>query len=273
MRKIKRKIKKLLTYVILGITLGGIPIGGQFIRFEDENVVNASRSVQNIVQNIESVREIDLIQNETETIKGVPKVINTDFPIPEYIGETRTIINSNIPYFEESEKITDAFEIYSNLDKYGRCGIAYANLCEELMPTDERGEIGHIKPSGWHTVKYNDIIEDVYLYNRCHLIGFQLAGENDNEKNLITGTRWFNVEGMLPLENMVADYIHETGNHVLFRVTPCYEGTDLVCKGVLMEAYSVEDNGTGICFCQFIHNIQPGINIEYATGKSWEKTE
>ena len=158
---------------------------------------------------------------------------------------------------------------YSDLDTLGRCGAAYANICKELMATEKRGEIGMIKPTGWHTVRYDDIISDKYLYNRCHLIGFQLAGENANEKNLVTGTRYMNVDGMLPFENMIADYVKETDNHVLYRVTPIFVGDDLVCRGVEMEAYSVEDNGEGTSFHVFVYNIQPGIEIDYATGDSW----
>lgn len=177
-------------------------------------------------------------------------------------------INQNIPYFTEEEKqCTQAFERYSELDELGRCGVAYANICTELMPTEERGAIGQVKPSGWQLKKY-DCIDGNYLYNRCHLIGYQLAGENANEKNLITGTRYFNVSGMLPFENQVSDYVKETDNHVLYRVTPLYHGDDLVAFGVEMEAYSVEDEGEGICFHVFVYNCQPGIEIDYATGES-----
>ena len=189
--------------------------------------------------------------------------------VPVYSGEPYTELNGNIPYFTDREKTEDVFEHYSDLDTLGRCGAAYANICKELMPTEKRGEIGMIKPTGWHTVRYDDIISDKYLYNRCHLIGFQLAGENANEKNLVTGTRYMNVDGMLPFENMIADYVKETDNHVLYRVTPIFVGDDLVCKGVEMEAYSVEDNGEGTSFHVFVYNIQPGIEIDYATGDSW----
>lgn len=147
-------------------------------------------------------------------------------------------------------------------------GVAYANISIETMPTEERGEIGMIKPAGWHTVKYPEVIEDRYLYNRCHLIGYQLAGENANEKNLITGTRYLNVKGMLPYENEVASYVKKTGNHVMYRVTPYFKGNNLVADGVLMEAYSVEDSGVGVCFCIYAYNVQPGIDIDYATGDS-----
>jgi len=192
--------------------------------------------------------------------------------IPEYLGEPCVEINNNIPYFTDAEKKNvEAFEVYSDIDYLGRCGIAYANVCQELMPTEERGEIGMIKPAGWHTVKYNDLIEGNYLYNRCHLIAFCLAGENANEKNLITGTRFLNVEGMLPFETQVATYIERTGNHVLYRVTPIYDGNNLVASGVQMEAWSVEDNGKGICFNVYCYNVQPGIVIDYATGESVRK--
>lgn len=183
-------------------------------------------------------------------------------------NEPYAVLNGNVPYFTQEEKASrEAFENYSELDGLGRCGVAYANICPELMPTQERGEIGSVKPSGWHLVKY-DIVEGKYLYNRCHLIAYQLAGENANEKNLITGTRYFNVTGMLPFENEVADYVRETGNHVLYRVTPVFTGDNLVADGVQMEAYSVEDNGGGICFCVFVYNKQPGVLIDYATGES-----
>lgn len=187
--------------------------------------------------------------------------------IPEYAGSPYVELNNNIPDFQESEYTTEVFEQYSDLDALGRCQAAYANICQEIMPTQERGKIGMIKPSGWHTVKY-DCVDGKYLYNRAHLIGFQLAGENANEKNLITGTRYFNVEGMLPFENQVADYVHETNHHVLYRVTPVYEGDNLVASGVIMEAASVEDEE--IHFHVFVYNVQPGIWIDYATGESRE---
>ncbi len=186
--------------------------------------------------------------------------------VPAYTYTRFIEINENQPGFEELS--TESFEFYSDLDYLGRCGMAYACIGKDIMPTEERGAIGHIKPSGWHTVKYNGLIDGNYLYNRCHLIGYQLAGENANEKNLITGTRQFNVEGMLPFENMVAEYVRETGNHVMYRVTPIYEGTNLVASGVQMEAYSVEDNGSGVNFNVFVHNVQDGISIDYATGES-----
>ena len=191
--------------------------------------------------------------------------------IADYNGNSYVIVNDNNPYFKEEEYTTDSFEKYSELDSLGRCGVAYANISKELMPTEKRGSIGSIKPSGWHTIKY-DHIDGKYLYNRCHLIGYQLTGENANEKNLITGTRYFNVTGMLDFENKVADYIknqaEDEDRHVLYRVTPYFEGNNLVATGVEMEAYSVEDNGKGVSFNVFVYNVQPGITINYKTGDS-----
>lgn len=184
-----------------------------------------------------------------------------------YNGQPYTVLNNNIPTFTQNELKALSYETYSKLDDLGRCGVAEASVGKDIMPTEDRGSIGQVKPSGWHTVKY-DIVDGKYLYNRCHLIGFQLTGENANEQNLITGTRYFNVEGMLPFENMVADYVKETENHVMYRVTPVYDGENLVANGVKMEAYSVEDNGEGICFNVFVHNVQPGVEIDYKTGES-----
>lgn len=195
------------------------------------------------------------------------KDVITPDNIPVYSGKAYVELNNNVPNFKKSEITEKAFEQYSELDKYGRCGVAYANVCEETMPTEERGAIGMIKPSGWNTVKY-DCVDGKYLYNRCHLIGYQLTAENANEKNLITGTRYLNIEGMLPFENMVADYVEETDNHVLYRVTPIYKGSNLLASGVQMEAYSVEDKGSGICFNVYCYNVQPGITIDYSDGSS-----
>lgn len=187
--------------------------------------------------------------------------------LPEYSGELYVEINGNEPDFPKEEWTEESFEQYAELDGLGRCGTAYASVGTDLMPTEKRGSIGQVKPTGWQTVKY-DIVDGKYLYNRCHLIGYQLSGENANEKNLITGTRYMNVEGMLPFENMVADYVKETGNHVLYRVTPVFEGDNLLADGVQMEAFSVEDEGDGISFHVYVYNVQPGIEIDYATGES-----
>lgn len=192
--------------------------------------------------------------------------------VPAYSGEPYTAVNNNEPYFTSDNLTTEAFENYSELDALGRCGVAYANVCLETMPTEKRGSISEVKPTGWHSVKY-DNVDGKSLYNRCHLIGYQLTAENANQQNLITGTRYLNVDGMLPFENMVADYVKETDNHVLYRVTPIFTGDNLIADGVLMEGYSVEDEGDGICFCVYAYNVQPGITIDYATGDSWLSSE
>ena len=187
--------------------------------------------------------------------------------IPEYSGEAYVAINGNQPFFTEADDTTVSYETYSPLDGLGRCGVAEANVGQDLMPTEARGNISSVKPTGWHSSKY-DFVDGKSLYNRCHLIGYQLTAENANKQNLITGTRYLNVIGMLPFENMVADYVHETNNHVLYRVTPIFDGADLVARGVLMEAWSVEDEGDGVCFNVYCYNVQPGVVIDYATGDS-----
>ena len=187
--------------------------------------------------------------------------------IPAYAGEPFVVLNDNAPQFDQNNYVTQSYETYGELDALGRCTQAVACIGRDLMPTEERGAIGQVKPSGWQTVKY-DFVDGKYLYNRCHLIGYQLTGENANEQNLISGTRYMNVEGMLPFENMVADYVKETGNHVLYRVIPIYDGMNLVASGVTMEAYSVEDNGEGICFYVYVYNVQPGVGINYGDGSS-----
>ena len=194
---------------------------------------------------------------------------NTPYGIPPYDGSPNTPINNDIPFFTEDDLIMTPFENYSELDELGRCGTAYANICTETMPKKPREDISEIKPTGWVQNKYPDLIDDEWIYNRCHLIGFQLSGENANEKNLITGTRYMNTEGMLGLENSIADYIRmNPENHVLYRVTPVFKGNDLLCQGVLMEAESVEDHGRELRFCRFAYNIQPGIKIDYSTGNN-----
>lgn len=192
--------------------------------------------------------------------------------IPAFSGEPYVVLNNNLPYFTEEDMTTASFELYGDLDELGRCSAAYANVGSDLMPTEKRGSISSVKPSGWHSVQY-DHVDGKSLYNRCHLIGYQLTGENANKKNLITGTRYLNVDGMLPFENMVADYVKETNNHVLYRVTPIFQSDYLVADGVEMEAWSVEDDGEGICFHIFAYNVQPGVTIDYATGESWLSEE
>jgi DNA-entry nuclease len=212
----------------------------------------------------ESVKAAD----STDSVADAGSITLDD--IPEYTDSPYVIVNNNQPDF--SDFTTEAFETYGDLDELGRCTGAFANVCPELMPTEERGKIGQIKPTGWHTVKY-DFVDGKYLYNRCHLIAYMLTAENANEKNLITGTRYLNTEGMLPFETQVCDYVKETGNHVLYRVTPIFEGDNLLASGVLMEAESVEDGGTGICFAVYCYNVQPGVEIDYATGESVLKSE
>lgn len=229
------------------------------------------QEIKNLIStNIQVIQEkAEGIYENTSNFKLLLNDLKEDETLTSVSDMRYAEINDNIPLFTESEKnCIDAFEVYSELDSLGRCGTAYANICKELMPTEERGDIGSIKPSGWHTVKYPGLVDGNYLYNRCHLIAFCLAGENANEKNLITGTRYFNTEGMLPFEEKVADYIDKTNNHVLYRVTPMYEGNNLIASGVQMEAWSVEDNGKGICFNVYVYNIQPGIEIDYLTGNS-----
>lgn len=261
-----RKLKKIKT-IIIGMSIVGLLLNGCSDITQDiyyEVVDSTTKSMSQII-----------IQKEKENLSNkFPELFaensNSDNKtITLNDNEFITINNNNQPYFTDEEKQNQTvFEIYSDLDSLGRCGIAYANICKELMPTEERESIGMIKPTGWHTIKY-DIVDGKYLYNRCHLIAFCLAGENANEKNLITGTRYLNVEGMLPYETEVAKYIDKNpDNHVLYRVSPVFENDDLIAKYVQIEAWSIEDNGTGICFNVSIANIQPGIDINYHTGES-----
>ena len=201
------------------------------------------------------------------------KADTANLEIPEYAGQPYEIINGNVPFFEEGDCNTESFELYGELDYLGRCTTAFANISRELMPTEEREAMGSIKPSGWKQAKYEGLIDSnpPYLYNRCHLIAFCLTAENSNERNLITGTRYMNVKGMLPFELQVAKYLDENDTHVLYRVTPFFEGDNLVADGVLMEAYSVEDSGEGISFCVYCYNVQPGVEIDYRTGESRRK--
>ncbi len=190
--------------------------------------------------------------------------------IPVYSEKAYVEVNGNVPFFSEAdmEAAAVSYEYYAPLDDLGRCGVCVASVGRDIMPTEERGEIGPVKPSGWNQAKYPDLVDGNYLYNRCHLIGYQLTGENANEQNLITGTRYLNVDGMLPFENKIAAYVEETGNHVLYRVTPMFEGDNLVADGVLLEAKSVEDNGDEVLFCVYCYNVQPGVLIDYSNGAS-----
>lgn len=219
-------------------------------------------------ENASDTQESQQVTSATDVPTGEGTSAFSLRKIPAYSGTPYTEVNGNQPYFTEEELTTQSFETYSELDSLGRCGVAYANVGQDLMPTEPRGEIGAVKPTGWHLVKY-DNVDGKYLYNRCHLIAYMLAAENANPQNLITGTRYLNVQGMLPFETKVCDYVKNTGNHVLYRVTPIFDGDNLLADGVLMEAYSVEDAGEGISFCVFAYNVQPGIGIDYATGDNW----
>lgn len=219
-------------------------------------------------ENASDTQESQQVTSATDVPTGEGTSAFSLREISAYSGTPYTEVNGNQPYFTEEELTTQSFETYSELDSLGRCGVAYANVGQDLMPTEPRGEIGAVKPTGWHLVKY-DNVDGKYLYNRCHLIAYMLAAENANPQNLITGTRYLNVQGMLPFETKVCDYVKNTGNHVLYRVTPIFDGDNLLADGVLMEAFSVEDAGEGICFCVFAYNVQPGIGIDYATGDNW----
>ena len=214
---------------------------------------------------VDNLPTTEQTQPTTNTLNDLPFDLAD---IPSYSGEPYCEINNNQPFFQTDELTAKSFKQFSELDSLGRCGVAFACIGTDSLPTEERGAIGMIKPSGWHTVRYDDIIEDKYLYNRCHLIAFELSGENANPQNLITGTRYMNIKGMLPFENHVRSYVENTNHHVIYRVTPVFDGNNLVATGVLMEGYSVEDNGTGICFNIFCYNVQPSIEIDYTDGTS-----
>ena len=255
------RIKKWMWHgcAILSVVLMLICATGLTACFKPEDTVQNSVSSNETIKNDSGMSDYEEFAASLDTL-------------PEYSGNPYIVVNDNTPFFTEADKTTASFEQYGELDSLGRCTTAYANVGKDLMPTEKRGSIGSVKPTGWQTAKY-DNVDGKYLYNRCHLIGYQLTAENANKKNLITGTRYLNVNGMLPFENMVADYVKETDNHVLYRVTPIFTGDNLVADGVLMEGYSVEDEGDGICFCVYAYNVQPGITIDYATGDSWLSSE
>lgn len=248
------KNKRLVRYIITGIILLS------FVLSFTKGKTPVNKKIKTTNTN-ESTKFTFSIEND--------KSVNLE-NIPIYSGKPYITVNKNKPYFYGNDLKPKSFEKYSELDALGRCGIAYACLSKETMPTGKRGSIGSIKPSGWQTTKY-DTVDGKYLYNRCHLIGWQLSAENANNKNLITGTRYLNTKGMLPFENMAADYIKETGNHILYRITPIFKDDNLIASGVLMEAKSVEDNGKGIEFCVYCYNIQPDIIIDYKNGNSTKK--
>ena len=245
---------------------------GQNNEVEDNNIEQSEEINNTVNTNKEQEKDNNTEQKPNDnknvqlSLNGENKNIKVS-SIPKYSGSPYIAINNNVPFFSDNDLSLNSYEKYSDLDKLGRCGVAVANIGKDIMPTEERGSIGSVKPTGWHTVKY-DGIDGNYLYNRAHLIGYQLTGENANTKNLITGTRYMNVSGMLPFENMVADYVKETNNHVLYRVTPIFENNNLLASGVLIEAKSVEDNGKGILFNVYCYNVQPNIEINYANGES-----
>lgn len=275
MKKYKKKKNKILKIAVIAILLGVFAI---------KNIDKIKKGLPNepvikrkgMKQNTEKTKETEIVnpseRKEMSQADNSNSVTSVDLnQIPDFDGVTTFVaINNHIPTFTEEDKAkarSGSFEYYSELDSLGRVGIATANLGKETMPQkgEKRGPIGHVKPSGWQSLKF-DNVDGKYLYNRSHLIGWQLSSENDNEKNLATGTRFFNVDGMLPFENLVADYIKNTGNHVLYRVTPIFEGSELVMRGLQMEAYSVEDDGAGVSYNVFVYNAQPGIYIDYLTG-------
>lgn len=256
--------------VLLAICLlfSGCGIDSSNPQGTDPSQITSSTSSPDSFENNESsnISTPSDTNDNTNQTQSDSKPVSLD-SIPAYSGKAFVTINNGNPGFSDSDLKTKSYEYYSPRDRLGRCGVVHACIGRDIMPTEDRGSIGMVKPTGWHTVKY-DCVDGKYLYNRCHLIGFQLTGENANEENLITGTRYMNVTGMLPFENMVADYVKETGNHVMYRVTPLFKGNNLLAHGVQMEAYSVEDGGDGICFNVFVYNVQPQITIDYATGES-----
>lgn len=253
-----------------------IPIPASVKEPVEKVIEVAERKLESLVSTVtdvweqvkENLPEEESQEESLEPSDEATSVVTMD-SLPEYAGEPYVVLYGNEPLFTEEERTkTQSYEVYEPLDFLKRCGVTEACIGPDLMPTEERGEIGMVKPSGWHTVRYDDLVDGKYLYNRCHLIGYQLSGENTNEMNLITGTRYMNVEGMLPFENQVADYVRRTGNHVMYRVTPDFRGVEMLARGVQMEAWSVEDNGEGVCFHVYCYNVQPGVEITYLTGES-----
>lgn len=272
----RRTRKKIIKIALVAIMIGGYYLVNNMDQIK-KGLLNEpliKRKAVNKETADKKVKETEVKSNERNEMSQAenPSVSSVNLnQIPDFDGETTFVaINNNVPTFSDEDKakaMSGSFEYYSELDSLGRVGIARANLGKETMPQkgEKRGAIGRVKPSGWQSLKF-DIVDGKYLYNRSHLIGWQLSGENDNEKNLATGTRFFNVDGMLPFENLVADYIKNTGNHVLYRVTPIFYEDELVMRGLQMEAYSVEDDGAGVLYNVFVYNAQPGIYIDYLTG-------
>lgn len=260
-----------LILIIIFLVVAGLGVGKEFesVDLTDNQVIQSTyqqTNINNDVANLESNESEISANKKTESITKTKISLEN---IPEYDGEAYVEINENIPFFTPEEMTTKSYETFSELDELERCGVVHASIGKDLMPTEDRESISYIKPTGWQVSKYEGI-DGAYLYNRCHLIGFQLTGENANERNLITGTRYMNVQGMLPFENEVANYVETTDNHVMYRVTPIFEGDNLLASGVLMEAKSVEDNGDGVMFNVYCYNVQPGIEIDYATGANYK---
>ena len=291
--KLNKKLKSLLSILCLIAVLlsafAGCDSGNgyenttEFVGITEENQAQANETEKYITDNsvVDKATEeaekttVKVTEKETENVTKAQSVGDDNSKvvlsnIPAYSGRPYVVINNNVPSFNKYELTVKGYETYASLDSLGRCGGVVASCGREIMPKEgeERGSISSVKPSGWVQAQY-DCVSGKYLYNRCHLLGWQLSAENANKRNLITGTRYMNTEGMLPFENMVADYIKETGNHVAYRITPIYDGSDLVARGVQMEAYSVEDDGEGICFNVYCYNVQPGVTIDYSTGRSW----
>ena len=256
----------ILLFIFTIIICGCIYLGKTVeIQINTENIADAEIIVDIKIEDSEEEKEeISAVSKENSEEAAVFDLSL----IPKYSGEAYVVVNDNVPFFTEEDMVTTSYETYSELDELGRCGVCVASVGMDIMPEDDREGIGNVKPSGWNQAKYPGIVNGSYLYNRCHLIGFQLTGENDNKGNLITGTRYLNIDGMLAFENMVADYVKETGNHVLYRVTPIFEDDNLLASGVLMEAKSVEDDGEDILFCVYCYNVHPGILINYEDGSS-----
>lgn len=281
--KCNKKIKSLLSILCLvAVLFSAVTLTGcdsETSSATTTEIVETTEESTTLSGSTDDVTDVSKVENsEEKTTENVNKLnsVGDDnskavlSKIPEYSGRPYVVINDNIPSFNKYELTVKGYETYASLDSLGRCGGAVASCGREIMPkaNEERGSISSVKPSGWIQAQY-DWVSGKYLYNRCHLLGWQLSAENANKRNLITGTRYMNTEGMLPFENMVADYIRETNNHVAYRVTPIYDGSDLVANGVQMEAYSVEDDGEGICFNVYCYNVQPGVKIDYSTGRSW----
>ncbi len=266
----KKSIKDLIITALVAIVVVLIIATIEYFKIDVSSTLNKILVKSGITLNQNNQEKSKNNSNNKNTNKKIYKNISLK-NIPEYFGEPYIEINNNKPYFKEYEYTKKAFEKYSELDELGRCGVAFANICKEIMPTSRRESITDVKPSGFKNKSYPGMIEGDYIYNRCHLIAHKLSGENANNKNLITGTRYLNVSGMLPFEDKVAEYMYKhKSNHVLYRVTPIFEGDNLVASGVEMEAYSVEDKGEGICFNIYAYNVQPGININYANGNSYK---